>query len=127
MDKYDIFKTAQNYAVELTKSEQFVEILDLKKQIDNNFKELLLEFKQVQEKYESIKEYGLYHPDLKRVQKQFQEVKQKLYSEPMVQQYFKLERKMQENLNDIAARLAESISSRFKEQECSKTCYKEDH
>lgn len=114
MDKFEVFKKAEEYALELTNTKLFNDLLEVKKQINEEFSELIKEFKEKRDKYESNKQYALYNDSIKNIQLEFQKVKEELYSKQLVQKYFEIERTIQSELNDVAKKLASSISERFK-------------
>ncbi len=114
MDKFEVFKKAEEYAFEITNTKVFNDLLDIKKQINEEYSELIKEFKTKRDKFESTKQYSLYNDSIKNIQLEFQKVKEELYSKELVKKYFELERKIQSELNDVAKNLARSISDRFK-------------
>ncbi len=114
MDKFEVFKKAEEYAFEITNTKLFNDLLEIKNQINNEFSELIKEFKEKRDKYEETKQYEFYNDSIKKVQLEFQKVKEELYSKEIVQKYFEIERKIQSELNDVASKLARSISERFK-------------
>ncbi|MFI3252567.1 MAG: YlbF family regulator [bacterium] len=114
MDKFEVFKKAEEYAIDLTNTKLFNDLLEVKKKINIEFGELIKDFKYKREKFEQTKEYALYNDSIKNIQNEFQKVKEELYSKELVQKYFEIERKIQSELNDVAKKLASSISERFK-------------
>ncbi len=113
MDRNELFKQADEYAVQLTNTKIFQELLDVKKQINEEFSDLIKDFKEKREKFESTREYSLYNESIKNIQLEFQKVKKELYSKELVQKYFELERAIQNELTDLSKKLAKSISNRF--------------
>ncbi len=114
MDKFEVFRKAEEYAVELTNTQLFQDLLKVKKKINEELSELVSDFKDKRDKYESNKQYELYNDSIKKLQLEFQKVKEELYSKEIVQQYFKLEREIQSELNIVAKTLAKTISDKFK-------------
>ncbi|MFI3329889.1 MAG: YlbF family regulator [bacterium] len=114
MDKFEVFKKAEEYAFEITNTKLFNDLLKVKEQINNEFSDLIKEFKEKRDKYESNKQYESYNDSFKTMQLEFQKVKEELYSKEIVKKYFEIERKIQSELNDVATKLARSISDRFK-------------
>ncbi len=114
MDKFEVFKKAELYAEDFTNSAIFKELLEVKKYINDNYSELVKEFKEKKDKFESNKEYSMYNDSFKKIELEFREVKERLYSLDIVQKYFKLEREIQQELTSSAKQLAKSISNKFK-------------
>lgn len=114
MDRFEVFKKAEEYALEITNTKIFCDLIEIKKQINVEFSELIKEFKEKREKFENTRQYTMYNDSIKNIQSEFQKVKEELYSKELVQKYFELERKIQSELNDVARTLAKSISERFK-------------
>ena len=71
-------------------------------------------FKKVEDKYNEAKKYGKYHPDLKKLKLQLQEMKVKLYTNELVQEYKTLESKLQSKLDEISTHIANAISKQVK-------------
>ncbi len=117
MDKFEVFKKAEQYAFEITNTKLFKDLLEIKNKINSEFSDLIKEFKEKREKFESTKQYAVYNDSIKNIQLEFQKVKEELYSKELVKRYFEIERKIQSELNNVARTLASSISERFKEKQ----------
>lgn len=110
----DILELAEHYADEILESSDFKRLLELKKQIQEKCGQKVIAFKTAEAKYLEAKQYGNYHPDLKKYQLNFVEAKQKLYSDPLVSEYKELEQKLQNKLNQDLNTLKQDISNKFK-------------
>lgn len=113
MDRQELFKRADEYASELTNTKLFKDLLKVKEEINNQYSDLIKEYKEKREKFEQTKQYTLYNDSIKTIQLEFQKVKQELYSKELVKKYFELERSIQTELTDLSKKLAKSISNRF--------------
>ncbi len=71
-------------------------------------------FQKQYERYEEVKRYGKFHPDLKTTQKVFQEAKIALYEDLFVSEYKQLEQTIQKELDTISKTIATTISHKIK-------------
>ncbi len=110
----DILELADQYANKIIESSEFKRLLELKKQIQEKCSQKVIAFKTAEAKYIEAKQYGNYHPDLKKYQLNFMETKKILYSDPLVSQYKELEQKIQNKLNIDINELKKCISNKFK-------------
>lgn len=107
------------YVDELKDKEEFKRLLALKKYIDNNYSSLIVKLKNKEAKYLEAKQYPNQY-DVDKAQREFSEAKAELYSKEEVKEYFKLERFLNELLNDDINELKESISNKFTKEELMK-------
>lgn len=114
--KQEIIEKTYELVDEIKGSEDYKKLQKLHKIIDTNseIKELINIFKKYNDKYEEVSKYGKYHPDLKKVQKQFSEAKTNLYSNKLVKEYKELENRIQKILDNISKELAIGVSKKIK-------------
>ena len=89
----NIYNLAEEYATQFIESSDFKRLLELRDSIKTNLRNTIVAFKTAEAKYLEVKEYGKYHPDLKKYQTEFMQLKSKLYKNPFVVEYKELERK----------------------------------
>lgn len=109
----ELLELAEQYADTLINSEEFQGLLQLKEQIKKTLSGKIMAFKTAEAKYLEAKEYGKYHPDLEKYQREFVEKKKNLYQEPLIQEYKALERSIQVKLDRDMDDLKQSISNKF--------------
>lgn len=109
----DYYDLAQQYAQTIIDSDDFRELLVLKEHIKKELSLKIIAFKTAEAKYLDAKQYGKYHPDLKKYQTLFLEKKKALYEEPMIMKYKSLERKIQYRLDTDFDDLKKSISNKY--------------
>ncbi len=109
-----IYDLAEQYADRLIESADFKKLVELKTYIKTNLRNTIVAFKTAEAKYLEVKEYGKYHPDLKKYQTEFINLKTKLYKNPYVMEYKELERKLQSKLDSDLNDLKKSVSNKFK-------------
>lgn len=113
MEELKLYDLAEEYAVLFTSSVQFERFLELSKEIKEKLDKEIIAFKTAEAKYLEAKEYGKFHPDLKRFTNNFINAKAKLYSNPLIIEYKELELKLQNKLNDDINSLKKSISNKL--------------
>ena len=111
-----IYDLAEEYANSIIESEEFKRYLFLKDEISKTLGGKIMAFKTKEAKYLEAKSYGEFHPDLKRYQEEFQNAKERLYSEPLMIEYKKMEQLIQSKLNDDINELKKVVSNKFKLQ-----------
>lgn len=109
----ELLELAEKYADTLIESVDFQSMLQIKEQIKKTLSGKIVAFKTAEAKYLEAKEYGKYHPDLEKYQKEFVEKKKSLYQEPLIQEYKELERRIQVKLDQDMDNLKQSISNKF--------------
>ena len=107
-----MYELAENYIKELEKNEEFIEFINLKKEIDKKYAMLIVKFKNKEALYLEAKEKP-YAYNLEKAQNEFIEAKKELYSKEEIIKYFNLERKIQSLINDDINEIKESISNKF--------------
>ncbi len=109
----ELSKLAQDYANQIIASDDFQRLLILKEKIEKELTKEIVAFKNSEAKYLEAKSYGIYHPNLNEYQLKFKAAKQTLYANPLVKEYFELERKIQKKLNADLDMLKASVSNKF--------------
>lgn len=106
---YEVVEEIKNHP-----SYQF--LIDSKKKMieDKELQELIATFKKWNQKYEEVRKYGEYHPDLHRVQLQFSKAKEELFIHPMVLEYKKHEKVIEHILNQLSKDISKAVSAKIK-------------
>jgi len=89
-------------------------ILDQKIKDDEELTYLIEQFNDSKIKYDEVRKYGKYHPDLKTVKKQFQVDKVNLFSHEHIKAYKAAEKSLQAFLDEVAYRLGKTVSDSVK-------------
>lgn len=110
-----MFDVIDNYVDLVKNTPEFIELLELKKSIDKNYRKEIVSFKTKEAMYLEAKERSEYYSNIDELQKSFVEAKSRLYSHPEVKRYFELERIIQEMLDSDMNELKCSISNKFSE------------
>jgi cell fate (sporulation/competence/biofilm development) regulator YlbF (YheA/YmcA/DUF963 family) len=112
----DIINAVYDMIDEMKQGKEYQRLLFLHQTIksNNEINELSQGFKKIEEKYNEAKKYGKYHPDLKKLKLQLQEMKVKLYTNKTVEEYKTLESKLQSQLDEISTHIANAISKQVK-------------
>lgn len=106
-------KLAEEYVNSLLTEKDMIKLIELKKVIDNKYRHLIVKFKNLEVKYFEAKSISNYYPNFNDLQNEFKNAKAELYSKEEVIEYFKLERKIQAQINDDINELKEEISNKF--------------
>jgi cell fate (sporulation/competence/biofilm development) regulator YlbF (YheA/YmcA/DUF963 family) len=114
MRYFELCDKSVAFANEITSSSEFLELLSIKKRIEEEIPKLVEEFKIAKEKYEEVSKYSSYHPDLKAVRGRLVKAKEALYSNSLVIRYKELEKEIQNKLNEVAQEIAKTISANIK-------------
>lgn len=117
MDYVNILNKTDAYIKSVIDSNDFQELLALKKQIDDELKDLIIKFNTAKDRYYGAQKYGKYHPSISDYKKNLLELKKELYSNSLVKKYFSLQNKVQKEINDFLNDLKASISNKFKKNE----------
>ena len=117
MDYVNILNKTDAYIKSVIDSNDFQELLALKKQIDDELKDLIIKFNTAKDRYYEAQKYGKYHPSISDYKKNLLELKKELYSNSLVKKYFSLQNKVQKKINDFLNDLKASISNKFKKNE----------
>lgn len=114
--KQEIFLKTYELIDEIKAVSEYQRLIELQSiiKIDEELSSLILEFKELNKKYEEVSKYGKYHPDLKDVQKRFSTKKIELYNHPLIKEYKQCEKKIELILTEVASKLATSVSKKIK-------------
>ena len=82
--------------------DEYKKLKELEEYINLNYDQEIKDFKNNELKLEEVKKYGKYHPDYEKVLKSFLESKEKLYNIKEVIEYKRLERIINQKLDDIS-------------------------
>ena len=101
---------------EIKQTETYLRYLEAERAIKNTpeVQDLSKAFKEAEVAYNEAKQYGKYHPDLKKRQRAFQLAKKALFEHPLVRAFKASEKALQQTLDSVASSIAESISPRIK-------------
>lgn len=112
MDRMALILKAYEVADEIKSSESFLKLLELKKLIDEKYATEIKSFKEASATYNDVMSSGgSYHPDFKETVKHFALMKKTLFEKEEVKSYTKIEREIQNELDEIARTLAAKVSS----------------
>lgn len=95
---------------EIKSSSVFTSLINLNKEIESKYQELLTEYHKKFKVFEEAYQIGPYYPNYQNVLKEYQAVKTELYLKEEVKRYFKLEEQLNECLEDLMAEIANYIS-----------------
>lgn len=107
----------QSYHVldEFKSSETYQQIIKLDQVIMKTYQVELDQFNQAKAAYDKVmQEGGPYHPDYKEAVKTLSETKKALYEKEEVALYMKLEKELQEEINQFLADITQLISPHIK-------------
>jgi cell fate (sporulation/competence/biofilm development) regulator YlbF (YheA/YmcA/DUF963 family) len=101
---------------EIKENHKYKRLLELREKMeqDDGLKELIHTFKIQNEKYQEVKQYSNFHPDLNRVQLEFSKAKEALYSNEIIREYKNLEKELQALLDGISKEISSSVSKKIK-------------
>ena len=100
---------ALDYFNELKETEDFKRIIELKKKIDEKYKEEIYNFKRMEELYNESKD-NKYYPDKDNIKKKFIEAKAILYSKEEVKEYFIIQNRLDDILKKDFDEIRKNIS-----------------
>ena len=101
---------------EIKESSAYKRLMELQEIIATNTEihQKIQDFQVWNDKYNEVKKYGKYHPDLAKTQQAFRDAKLSLYQDPIVAEYKSLEQTLQQQLDEISRTLATTISAKIK-------------
>lgn len=111
--KPEIIEDVYNLCDAIKKDKKYIRLLELEKEIEDNYKLEIDEFNEAKEKYSEALKYGNYHPSLGEYEKKLSEKKAILYNKEQVKEYNLLYREIQNEIDDIVNKIKASISSSF--------------
>jgi len=114
--KQNVIEAVYALVDEIKSKTEYVRLLELKKIIDTDkdIIELIKDFSKLNEKYEEVSKYGDHHPDLSDVKNNLANAKVELFNNDTVREYKKLEKEMQNLLDNISRKIALSVSPKIK-------------
>ena len=111
----DIIIQAYQVLDEIKKDPIFQEIKRLDTLIVQTFSKEIVAFQQAKNAYDiMMTEGGSYHPDYKRIVKDYAEKKATLYQQSLVQAYFERQKSLENMLNQFLKELSLAISDHIK-------------
>ncbi len=111
------------YIDELSNDNDFIELIELRKTIDEKYKKEILIFKTKEEAYLEAEKYQGYI-DISNLRRELSQAKANLYAKPEVSLYFDLERKIQDKINQDIDRIKKSVSNKFTLSSDKSICHK---
>lgn len=102
---------------EIKSSKVYVDLINLNKEIELKYEELLNEYHRKFEKFEEAFNIGPYYPNYKEILKEYQSIKTKLYYKEEVRNYFKLEEELNKYLEDLMSNIFNNISTHILKKE----------
>lgn len=101
------------YVAKILEAPEFKRLLELKDIINQSYKKEIMLFKTKEALYLEASERKEYYPNFEEIKKAFIAAKADLYSKEEVSEYFKLERELQDMLNNDINELKQAISNKF--------------
>ena len=101
------------YIAKILETPEFKRLLELKDIINQSYKKEIMLFKTKEALYLEASERKEYYPNFEEIKKAFIAAKADLYSKEEVSEYFKLERELQDMLNNDINELKQAISNKF--------------
>lgn len=114
MDYEKIILETNNLIESIKQTPEYKKLVGLKKEIDLKYADEISRFKDANDKYCEALKYGDYHPSLVDYKKDFIQKKSVLYSKEEVQEYFKLEKQINDELSDITNKISSVVSNKYK-------------
>jgi hypothetical protein len=110
-----------DYVNEITDNDDFKKLIELKRIIDSKYKNEIISFKTAESKYLEASNYGKYYPNLEELRRDFSNKKKELYSKEEVREYFDLERKINDSINNDINELKEIVlDNKYNNKKCIK-------
>lgn len=111
-----LLESVYEFVDEIKSSDSYKRLLILKQTMeeDQELHLLLTAFQKVKVNYDEVSKYGKYHPDLKRVRKELSDVKQQVFTHPVIVEYKVLEKEIQSILNNASKEIADAVSGKIK-------------
>ncbi|MBB5172199.1 cell fate (sporulation/competence/biofilm development) regulator YlbF (YheA/YmcA/DUF963 family) [Texcoconibacillus texcoconensis] len=108
----DVVEQANNIADMVTSSDVFDEYKQAKANLrdDKQVMEKIAQFQTLKEKYEEVQRFGKYHPDFDSISKEVREKKRELDTYPLVAEFKRAEKELDELLTDISQKIAYAVS-----------------
>lgn len=106
----NILMLSYDYIDEIKASKDYQRLIWLNKNIEQLYREEIKKFKAKEIEYNDVIAIGTYHPDFKKVSKEFAEIKKNLYEKPEVKEYFTLDKKIELEINNFLNKIVSNIS-----------------
>lgn len=108
-----IINDLEIYIKDYINSNDFLELVALKKTIDNKYLKEIMRFKAIESDYKEALKYPK-HYDLESLKMNLSDSKAKLYEKEEVKRYLELERTINQELISLSNDLALTMSNKFK-------------
>jgi len=102
------------YLNELYNISEFKRLIELKNLIDIKYKNEIISLKTNESLYNEALKYSNYYPNIDNLKNNYIKSKANLYSKDEVKEYFDLERKINEYINNDIDDIKKNISNKFK-------------
>ncbi|KMK77347.1 regulator [Alkalihalobacillus pseudalcaliphilus] len=112
----DVIEAAEDLSMAFRDSDIFIEYIEKKKQLeaDEQAQKMIGEFNRIKDQYEEVQRFGKYHPDYKEVSTTIRQTKRQLDLLPIVVEYKKAEKDLEQLLNELSGVIAHSVSQTIK-------------
>ncbi|GAF63948.1 hypothetical protein BTS2_0840 [Bacillus sp. TS-2] len=112
----DLIDCSSDLSQAITESDVYADYISKKKQLqdDQEVQKVIYEFNQMKDQYEEVQRFGKYHPDYKEISTTIRHKKRELDLHPLVTDFKKAEKELEQLLNEISGILAHSISHTIK-------------
>lgn len=109
-----IYDDLDNLIIEITSSDDFLELMALKKEIDQKYQKEILAFKRAESFYNDAFPNKEHYKDFGKLELNLSNAKTVLYSKAEVIEYKRLEKKLNNLLQELSNEIALSMSNKFK-------------
>jgi Uncharacterized conserved protein len=116
MESVSLLDETDQLASMVTQSDLYKRYLFCQSQVarDETSQNLISQFQKTREKYDEVQRFGRYHPDFKPVIRQMMDVKRQLDMNPMIAEYKRSEKELNDLLGTISLQFARSVSESIK-------------
>lgn len=111
-----IYDDLDNLINDITSSEAFLRLKELKKIIDSKYKKEILAFKNAESLYNDALPNKMYYKDFDKLSLDLSNKKAILYDKPEVKEYKLLEGNLNRMLIDLSNDIAAAMSNKFKKK-----------
>lgn len=115
-DLNELMEAAQQLGNQINDSEEVKQYLDLKKEIqaDAEAQMMIKSFEKVKEDFEETKRFGIFHPNYHEAKEKMEYYQKKLNEDPLIGQYLKIEKQIEQLLFQVSHIIARSVSKEVK-------------
>jgi|GEM_PF-3176248 len=99
-----------DYVKEIKNKDYYKKYIYLNDMISDKYFDLIKLLNEKKEKYDEISKYGKYAPDFKEISNAYQKIKMEVMMVDEIKQYFFLNRKIEEEINDFFREISLAIS-----------------